>query len=191
MSEKPPGFSEQPPATEPTQEAEQENAEHAPATFEQAAEDLQKLKALGIQDPEFAEDERAKQFQETLADLDSASETLPDTERNEYPARRALLFFNAGFTDPYIIEDQLEFLQQNLANEEERGNTAEADRIRLIISKLEQLLPKEPEPEIPTPERIGEALRQPGRLPMEVHTMIMDWKSARLAEVGEGDPVAH
>lgn len=183
MSEKHPEF-EQSAVPEPAPES--SSQERAPATFERASEALRELKALGIENPEFTDDERAHQFQQVLEQLDASSEHLPDTERNEYPARRALLFFNAGFADAHIIEEQLEFLEQNLADEENRGNAGEVDRIQLIIHKLEQLVPKSPEPEVPTIERIGEALRQPGRLPKEAHAMVLDWKAAKLAEVGTG-----
>lgn len=177
-------MSEQPP--ESTPEPSQDSQEHAPATFERAGEELRKLKALGIEEPEFTEDERASQFQNVLAELDESVDHLPQNERNEYPAWRALLFFNAGYTEPSLIEEQLEFLNENLWEEKDAGNTAEVDRLQAIADKLEQLLPKQSAPEIPTVERIGEALRQPGRLPMEAHAMIMDWKSAQLAEVGTG-----
>lgn len=182
MSEQPPGSPEQPPVPAPQQE-------RAPATLEQAREELQRLKAVGVEDPEFTEDSQAEQFQEDLAELDAASEALTGYEHAQYWMRRSTMFIAAGYIDSQYVNEAIEFLEQDLGNAQDRGDQALADRIQGLIKECEKLLPHEAEPEVPTTEKIMEALREPGRVPMEVHTMIAEWKSAHLAELGQGAQV--
>lgn len=163
-----------------------EKKEEEVISFEQVSAELKELKSAGVEDPEFTEDPSAKKFQEDLARLDTSAEAMSGQEATDYWFRRDTLFIEAGYTDKQYIDDALEFLEQDLGNAQDGGDQERIARIEKLIERVKLLLPPEQEPIIPTAERIGEQLRQPGRIPMEVQESLIAWKAARLAETDGG-----
>lgn len=170
----------------PATSAPLEKKEKEAITLEQALEELKQLKASGIEDPEFTDDPRAKQFQEHLAGLEEHEKTLTGKEAEDYWFRRNILFVAAGYTDREHIDEAIEFLQEDLGNAE-GVDPERVAKIEAMIEKVQKLLSPEQEKAVPTPEQIAELIRQPGRVPMEVHEMILAWKTARLTELGKSD----
>jgi hypothetical protein len=162
-----------------------ERREHEPVHFEAVKEELKRLNASGIKDPEFSDDPAAKAFQEMLKEVDEQASLLTGSELEDYWLRRSTLFIEAGYTDSDYVHTAIEFLEQDLMRAEDAGDD---ERVRLTeeaIESCKKLLSVEAEPELPSLERITEILRQPGKLPREVHEMILARKTAAVAERGE------